>query len=89
MEALHREKALLGHCASAAARSASIRELLLQNKFTLIKIENNNSYCENIKHTLKSLINKQGGLLLRTTLKHGRLLMEFRVVETVLYTSGT
>ena len=53
-EALHREKALLGHCASAAARSGSIRELLLQNKFTLVKIENNNSYCENIKHTLKS-----------------------------------
>ena len=36
MEALHREKALLGHCASAAARSGSICELLLQNKFTLI-----------------------------------------------------
>jgi hypothetical protein len=64
MEALHREKALLGHCASAAARNASIRELLLQNKFTLIKIENNNSYCENIKHTLKSLINNYGHLFL-------------------------
>ena len=63
MEALHREKALLGHCASAAARSGSICELLLQNKFTLIKIENNNFYyCENIKHALKSLINNYGHL---------------------------
>ena len=43
-EALHREKALLGHCASAATRSGSIRELLLQNKLNLIKIENNRSY---------------------------------------------
>ena len=39
MEALHQEKALLGHCASAAAHSSSIRELLFQNKFTLEKFK--------------------------------------------------
>ena len=60
MEALHREKALLGHYPSAAAPSSRIHELLLQNKFALMKIENNNSYCENIEHTLKSLLNNYG-----------------------------
>ena len=57
MEALHREKALLGHCASAAARSGSIRELFLQNKFTLIKMENNNSFVK--YQTYSEVINKQ------------------------------
>ena len=65
MEALHREKALLGHCASAAARSGSIRELLFQNKFNLIKIENNNSYIysEVINKQLWSLIFLESGFL--------------------------